>query len=165
MSDRRRGPARRHRDQPTSAELVRAMARHPVRWSAAHRLRDRIDWHRRGSVIRALCAQPSPVAGSFYGEPGLAAAVGGPRRRETPALRWSDLSRSGIRDIAAQRWQTRPFRPRQHPGTDPGAGIVRADVNPDEGLHRFTYALYPHPAIGAPPPEGLPGSISPCWRW
>jgi alpha-mannosidase len=76
--------------------------------------------------------------------------------REVPALRWADVSED------EQGREPRPWRAArirlsllndckygyQAHGNTLGLTLVRAsyepDNNPDEGLHRFTYALYPH---------------------
>jgi alpha-mannosidase len=83
-----------------------------------------------------------------------------PDGREVPALRWADLSenagpqprRSGGAAVAQpyglSLLNNGKYGHQAH-GNTLGLTLVRAsyepDVNPDEGLHRFTYSLYPHP--------------------
>jgi alpha-mannosidase len=65
--------------------------------------------------------------------------------REVPALRWADVSERGGDGLSLLN--NCKYGHQAH-GNTLGLTLVRAsyepDVNPDEGLHRFTYSLYPH---------------------
>ncbi len=79
--------------------------------------------------------------------------------REVPALRWADVSETKPAARSARGHGVEPpayglsllndckYGHQAH-GNTLGLTLVRAsyepDNNPDEGLHRFTYALYPH---------------------
>ncbi len=67
--------------------------------------------------------------------------------REVPALRWADVSEG--RRYGLSLLNDCKYGHQAH-GNTLGLTLVRAsyepDVNPDEGLHRFTYSLYPHAA-------------------
>ncbi|MGQ9629004.1 MAG: alpha-mannosidase [bacterium] len=65
--------------------------------------------------------------------------------REVPALRWADLSEEGY---GLSLLNDGKYGHQAH-GNTLGLTLVRAsyepDNNPDEGLHKFTYSIYPHP--------------------
>ena len=115
-----------------------------------------VDWHERGSahedapMLRATFTPYFAHARATFEIPfaGLERPADG---REVPALRWADLSEERIPS------QSAPFGlsllndgkyGHQAHGNTLGLTLVRAsyepDNNPDEGLHRFTYSLYPH---------------------
>jgi alpha-mannosidase len=109
-----------------------------------------IDWRERGNAHHdapMLRATFTPWLGrctaSF--EAGFAIVERAGDGRETPALRWADLSEGqeyGISLLNDGKYG------HSAQGNTLGLTLVRAsyepDVNPDEGIHRFTYALYPH---------------------
>ena len=68
--------------------------------------------------------------------------------REVPALRWADLSEREAAGYGLSLLNDGKYG-HQAQGNTLGLTLLRAsyepDNNPDEGLHRFTYSLYPHP--------------------
>jgi alpha-mannosidase len=117
-----------------------------------------VDWHERGSAhadAPLLRTTFTPFLGQTRAT--FEIAFAGLERpadsREVPALRWADLSERpghalwdgaacGIALLNDGKYG------HQAAGNTLGLTLVRAsyepDNNPDEGLHRFTYALYPH---------------------
>jgi alpha-mannosidase len=126
--------------------------------------RTEVDWHERGSahsdapMLRTTFAPFLDKTTATFEVP-FGAVERAADGREVPALRWADLSEVAP---AGRGRRVRGSRPTygisllndckygyQAHGNTLGLTLVRAsyepDVNPDEGLHRFTYALYPHP--------------------
>ncbi|MCD6290620.1 MAG: hypothetical protein J7M34_08970, partial [Anaerolineae bacterium] len=109
-----------------------------------------IDWHERGSARQdapMLRVTFSPFLG--YTRATFEVPFAGLERpadgREVPALRWADLSEDGY---GVSLLNDGKYGHQAH-GNTLGLTLLRAsyepDNNPDEGLHRFTYSLYPHP--------------------
>ena len=112
-----------------------------------------VDWHERGNAHEdapLLRATFTP----FFGETrasfeipyaGLERPADG---REVPALRWADLSEREAGGYGLSLLNDCKYGHQAY-GNTLGLTMVRAsyepDTNPDEGLHRFTYSLYPHP--------------------
>ncbi len=146
--------------------LKSALTQRIVLWRGLHRIdfETEVDWHERGSAhtdAPMLRATFTPYLGDS--DATFEIPFAGLRRpadgRETPALRWADLSE---RDNGhPPTTGGRPAAPaaglsllndckygHQAHGNTLGLTLVRAsyepDTNPDEGEHRFTYALYPH---------------------
>ena len=114
-----------------------------------------VDWHERGSAHQdspMLRATFTPYFG--HTQAAFEVAFAGLQRpadgREVPALRWADLSQvEGASDGAYGLSLLNDCKyGHQAQGNTLGLTLVRAsyepDNNPDEGLHRFTYSLYPH---------------------
>jgi alpha-mannosidase len=109
-----------------------------------------VDWHEKGSahsdapMLRATFAPflSQPKATFEVAFAGIERQADG---REVPALRWADLSAPdyGLAVLNNGKYGY------QAQGSTLGLTLVRAsyepDNNPDEGLHKFTYSLYPHP--------------------
>ncbi len=109
-----------------------------------------VEWHERGSahqdapMLRTTFAPLLGYTRATFEIPfaGLERPADG---REVPALRWADLSEDayGVSLLNDSKYG------HQAHGNTLGLTLVRAsyepDNNPDEGLHRFTYSLYPHP--------------------
>ncbi len=150
--------------------LKSALTQRIVLWRGLPRVdfETEVDWHERGSahadapMLRATFAPYLGPTEATFEIPfaGLQRVADG---REVPALRWADLSERGDRRVGWHPPTTggRTSAPtaglsllndckygHQAQGNTLGLTLVRAsyepDVNPDEGLHRFTYALYPH---------------------
>ena len=114
-----------------------------------------IDWHERGGAHHdapMLRATFSPFY--EYTRPTFEIAFAGLERpadgREVPALRWADLTEldsTGQPTQGLSLLNDCKYGHQAH-GNSLGLTLVRAsyepDNNPDEGLHRFTYSLYPH---------------------
>ena len=123
-----------------------------------------IDWHERGNAhddAPLLAVTFTPYLGRT--EATFEVPFGSVQRaadgRESPALRWADLSEV---DPLIPLAGTGPARAmgltllnnckygHRAQGNTLGLTLVRAsyepDVNPDEGAHRLTYSLYPHTA-------------------
>jgi alpha-mannosidase len=108
-----------------------------------------VDWHEKGSahqdapMLRATFApfMDKTQASFEVAYAGITRAADG---REVPALRWADLSEEGYGLALLNNCK---YGYQAH-GNTLGLTLVRAsyepDNNPDEGLHRFTYSLYPH---------------------
>ncbi|NLF01354.1 MAG: alpha-mannosidase [Anaerolineales bacterium] len=115
-----------------------------------------IDWHERGSahadapMLRVTFAPFLGQTRATFEVPfaGLERPADG---REVPALRWSDISEieNGPSDgrYGVSLLNDGKYGHQAH-GNTLGLTLVRAsyepDNNPDEGLHHFTYSLYPH---------------------
>jgi alpha-mannosidase len=111
-----------------------------------------VDWHERGSahadapMLRATFAPfLGPTTATFeVAFAGIERAADG---REVPALRWADVSEGTEGGYGVSLLNDGKYGHQAH-GNTLGLTLVRAsyepDNNPDEGLHRFTYALYPH---------------------
>jgi len=110
-----------------------------------------VDWHERGSahtdapMLRATFAPFLEQSVATF-EVAFAAIERAADGREVPALRWADISeREGGYGVSLLN--DGKYGHQAH-GNTLGLTLVRAsyepDNNPDEGLHRFTYALYPH---------------------
>ena len=110
-----------------------------------------VDWHERGSahtdapMLRATFT-PFLEQSTATFEVAFAAIERAADGREVPALRWADVSeRSGGYGVSLLN--DGKYGHQAH-GNTLGLTLLRAsyepDNNPDEGLHRFTYALYPH---------------------
>jgi len=109
-----------------------------------------LEWHERGSahsdapMLRATFTPALGYTRATFEVPfaGLERPADG---NEVPALRWADLSEEGY---GLSLLNDCKYGHQAH-GNTLGLTLLRAsyepDVNPDEGLHRFTYALYPHP--------------------
>ncbi len=114
-----------------------------------------VDWHERGSAHQdapMLRTTFTPYLG--HTQAAFEIAFAGLERpadgREVPALRWSDLTQPespsegafGLSLLNDCKYG------HQTQGNTMGLTLVRAsyepDNNPDEGLHQFTYSLYPH---------------------
>jgi alpha-mannosidase len=112
-----------------------------------------VDWHERGSahadapMLRATFAPYLGPTDATFEIPfaGLQRPADG---REVPALRWADVSEREASQRGGLSLLNDCKYGHQAHGNTLGLTLVRAsyepDVNPDEGLHRFTYALYPH---------------------
>jgi alpha-mannosidase len=108
-----------------------------------------VDWHERGSahqdapMLRATFAPFLGQTRATFEIPfaGLERPADG---REVPAQRWADVSEV---DYGVSLLNDGKYGHQAH-GNTLGLTLVRAsyepDVNPDEGLHRFTYSFYPH---------------------
>jgi len=142
--------------------LKSALTQRIVLWRGLRRVdfETEVDWHERGSahadapMLRATFAPYFGPTDATFEIPfaGLQRAADG---REVPALRWADISEcmSGrpsahTAPAAGLSLLNNCKYGHQAHGNTLGLTLVRAsyepDVNPDEGLHRFTYALYPH---------------------
>jgi len=109
-----------------------------------------VDWHERGSahqdapMLRVIFSPFLEYTRATFEIPfaGLERPADG---REVPALRWADLSED---NYGVSLLNDGKYGHQAH-GNTLGLTLLRAsyepDNNPDEGLHRFTYALYPHP--------------------
>jgi alpha-mannosidase len=108
-----------------------------------------VNWHERGSahsdapMLRATFAPfLNQTQASF--EVAFASIERPADGREVPALRWADLSEEGY---GVSLLNNCKYGHQAH-GNTLGLTLVRAsyetDNNPDEGLHQFTYSLYPH---------------------
>ncbi|GAB4522812.1 MAG: hypothetical protein Kow0047_33280 [Anaerolineae bacterium] len=122
---------------------------HLYRWLRRIDFETEIDWHERGSAhadAPMLRATFTPAMGETKAtfEVPFAAIERVADGREVPALRWADLSEEGYGLSLLNDGKYG----HQAQGNTLGLTLVRAsyepDRNPDEGLHRFTYALYPH---------------------
>jgi alpha-mannosidase len=119
-----------------------------------------VDWHERGSAhsdAPMLRAVFTPTLGKTRATfetafLGLERPADG---REVPALRWADLSEESASDASGCTQQPYGISllndgkyGHQANGNTLGITLLRAsyepDNNPDEGLHHFTYSLYPH---------------------
>jgi alpha-mannosidase len=109
-----------------------------------------IDWHEKGSAHHdapMLRATFTPHLGRTTAtfETGYVAVERPADGREVPALRWADLSEGNEYGLSLLNDGKYGHSAQ---GNTLGLTLVRAsyepDVNPDEGIHRFTYALYPH---------------------
>lgn len=124
-----------------------------------------VDWHERGSAHRDAPMLRTTFAPFLRGTSATFeipfGAVSRPADgREVPALRWADVSENeppGTRSTRGRAAEPPAYGVSllndckygyQAHGNTLGLTLVRAsyepDNNPDEGLHRFTYALYPH---------------------
>jgi alpha-mannosidase len=122
-----------------------------------------IDWHERGSahadapMLRTTFAPFLDKTTATFEVP-FGAVERAADGRETPALRWADVSEAASTGRGRRAQAARSpygisllndckYGYHAH-GNTLGLTLVRAsyepDVNPDEGLHRFTYSLYPH---------------------
>lgn len=139
--------------------LKSALTQRIVLWRGLRRVdfETEVDWHERGSahadapMLRATFAPYLGPTDATFEIPfaGLQRAADG---REVPALRWADISecrggRPSASTFGLSLLNDCKYGHQAH-GNTLGLTLVRAsyepDVNPDEGLHRFTYALYPH---------------------
>jgi alpha-mannosidase len=117
-----------------------------------------VDWHERGSahadapMLRATFTPHLGQTDATFEVP-FAALQRPADGREMPALRWADLSEregqsAGAMAPAGLALLNDGKYGHQAQGNTLRLTLVRAayepDVNPDEGLHRFTYSLYPH---------------------
>jgi len=112
-----------------------------------------LDWHEHGSAHQdapMLRVTFSPFLGQTRAvfETAFGATLRPADGREVPALRWADLSETeGDQPFGFSLLNDCKYGHQAH-GNTLGLTLVRAsyepDVNPDEGLHRFTYSLYPH---------------------
>lgn len=115
-----------------------------------------IDWHERGNAHQdapMLRATFTPYFG--YSKATFEVPFAGLQRpadgREVPALRWADLTE--YTDEIGEEYGISLLNDckygHQVQGNTMGLTLVRAsyepDNNPDEGLHKFTYSLVPHP--------------------
>lgn len=119
-----------------------------------------VDWHERGSahsdapMLRAVFTPTLEKTRATFETAflGLERSADG---REVPALRWADLSEESASDVSGCRRDPYGISllndgkyGHQANGNTLGITLLRAsyepDNNPDEGLHTFTYALYPH---------------------
>lgn len=108
-----------------------------------------VDWHERGSahadapMLRATFAPFLEQARATF-EVAFAEVERPADGREVPALRWADISEE---EYGVSLLNNGKYGHQAH-GNTLGLTLVRAsyepDNNPDEGLHRFTYSLYPH---------------------
>ena len=108
-----------------------------------------VDWHEKGSahqdapMLRATFAPFLDQTQATF-EVAFAGITRAADGREVPALRWADLSEEGY-GLALLNDGKYGY---QAQGNTLGLTLVRAsyepDNNPDEGMHRFTYSLYPH---------------------
>jgi alpha-mannosidase len=109
-----------------------------------------VDWHERGSahgdapMLRATFTPHFADTEATF-ETAFTAVSRPANGAEVPALRWADLSEGTQYGLSLLN--NGKYGHQAH-GNTLGLTLVRAsyepDVNPDEGLHRFTYALYPH---------------------
>jgi alpha-mannosidase len=111
-----------------------------------------VDWHERGNAhddAPMLRATFTPYFGSTVAAYEIPfGAIERPEDgREVPALRWADLSERDSGNYGLSLLNNGKYG-HQAQGNTLGLTLVRAsyepDNNPDEGLHRFTYSLYPH---------------------
>ena len=117
-----------------------------------------VEWHERGNahedapMLRASFGAALGSSRATFEVPfaGLERVADG---REVPAQRWADLSElAGQRRSGASGYGLSLLTDCKYgfqaQGNTLGLTLLRAsyepDVNPDEGTHRFTYALYPH---------------------
>ena len=139
--------------------LKSSLTQRIVLWQGLRRVdfETEVDWHERGSAhadAPMLRATFAPYLGQT--DATFEIAFAGLQRpadgREVPALRWADVSeREGGQPsapaIGLSLLNNCKYGHQAH-GNTLGLTLVRAsyepDVNPDEGLHRFTYSLYPH---------------------
>ncbi|MCL5998112.1 MAG: glycosyl hydrolase-related protein, partial [Chloroflexi bacterium] len=108
-----------------------------------------VDWHEKGSahadapMLRTTFAPYLDQTHATF-EVAFAGLERPADGREVPALRWADLSES---DYGVSLLNNCKYGHQAH-GNTLGLTLVRAsyepDNNPDEGLHAFTYSLYPH---------------------
>jgi alpha-mannosidase len=108
-----------------------------------------IDWHEKGNahedapMLRATFAPYMEQTEATF-EVAFAGITRPADGREVPALRWADVSENeyGLALLNEGKYGY------QAHGNSLGLTLVRAsyepDNNPDEGMHRFTYSLYPH---------------------
>ena len=133
--------------------LKSSLTQRIVLWQGLRRVdfETEVDWHERGSAhadAPMLRATFAPYLGQT--DATFEIAFAGLQRpadgREVPALRWADVSERGGGD-GLSLLNNCKYGHQAH-GNTLGLTLVRAsyepDVNPDEGLHRFTYSLYPH---------------------
>jgi alpha-mannosidase len=116
-----------------------------------------VDWHERGSahadapMLRVTFTPHLGQTRATFEIPfaGLERPADG---REVPALRWADISEiaegpSG-QTYGVSLLNNGKYGHQAH-GNTLGLTLLRAsyepDNNPDEGVHRFTYTLFPHP--------------------
>lgn len=121
-----------------------------------------VDWHERGSahadapMLRATFAPFFRETNATFEVP-FGAVTRPADGREVPAQRWADVSETdpasqGLTASEAPAYGLSLLNNckygHQAHGNTLGLTLVRAsyepDNNPDEGLHRFTYSLYPH---------------------
>ncbi len=135
--------------------LKSALTQRVVLWRGLRRVdfETEVDWHERGSahadapMLRATFAPYLGPTDATFEIPfaGLSRPADG---REVPALRWADISEREASQPGGLSLLNDCKYGHQAHGNTLGLTLVRAsyepDVNPDEGLHRFTYALYPH---------------------
>ena len=139
--------------------LKSSLTQRIVLWQGLRRVdfETEVDWHERGSAhadAPMLRATFAPYLGQT--DATFEIAFAGLQRpadgREVPALRWADVSEreggTAVRPTAGLSLLNNCKYGHQAHGNTLGLTLVRAsyepDVNPDEGLHRFTYSLYPH---------------------
>jgi alpha-mannosidase len=109
----------------------------------------RVDWHEKGSahadapMLRVTFAPLLDQSRATF-EVAFAGIERPADGREVPALRWADLSDA---NYGVSLLNNCKYGHQAH-GNTLGLTLVRAsyepDNNPDEGLHQFTYSLYPH---------------------
>jgi alpha-mannosidase len=134
--------------------LKSSLTQRIVLWQGLKRVdfETEVDWHERGSahtdapMLRATFAPYLGQTDATF-EIAFAGLVRPADGREVPALRWADVSERGGDGLSLLN--NCKYGHQAH-GNTLGLTLVRAsyepDVNPDEGLHRFTYSLYPHAA-------------------